>query len=72
MLGHTSIQMTMRHVHPAEEQQKIAPGKLEAFRIAGIVQAYREKPLGRNIAYYITHYSEPTKTTLSFQNTRLT
>jgi integrase len=39
MLGHTSIQMTMRYVHPAEEQKKIATGKLEAFRIAGIVQA---------------------------------
>lgn len=39
MLGHTSIQMTMRYVHPAEEQKKIATGKLEAFRIAGIVEA---------------------------------
>jgi integrase len=39
MLGHTSIQMTMRYVHPAEEQKKIAAGKLEAFRIAGIVEA---------------------------------
>jgi hypothetical protein len=39
MLGHTSIQMTMRYVHPAEEQKKIATGKLEAFRVAGIVQA---------------------------------
>jgi hypothetical protein len=38
MLGHTSIQMTMRCVHPAEEQKKLATGKLEAFRIAGIVQ----------------------------------
>jgi integrase len=39
MLGHTSIQMTMRYVHPAEEQKKIATGKLEVFRVAGIVQA---------------------------------
>jgi hypothetical protein len=39
MLGHTSIQMTMRCVHPAEEQKKLATGKLEVFRIAGIVQA---------------------------------
>ena len=39
MLGHISIQMTMRYVHPAEEQKKIATGKLEAFRIAGIVKA---------------------------------
>ena len=39
MLGHTIISMTIRYVHPAEEQKKIATGKLEAFRIAGIVQA---------------------------------
>lgn len=39
MLGHTSIQMTMRYVHPAEEQKKIAAGKFEAFRLAGIAQA---------------------------------
>jgi integrase len=42
MLGHTKIQMTMRYVHPAEEQKKIAAGKLEAFRIAGIVQAVQK------------------------------
>jgi hypothetical protein len=29
----------MRYVHPAEAQKKIAAGKLEAFRIAGIVEA---------------------------------
>lgn len=39
ILGHTSIQMTMRYVHPAEEQKKIAAGKHEAFRIAGILEA---------------------------------
>jgi integrase len=39
MLGHTSITMTIRYVHPAEEQKNIATGKLEAFRIAGIVEA---------------------------------
>ena len=39
MLGHTSISMTMRYVHPAEEQKRIATGKLEAFRIAGIVES---------------------------------
>jgi integrase len=39
LLGHTKIQMTMRYVHPAEEQKKIATGKLEAFRTAGILQA---------------------------------
>lgn len=45
MLGHTSIQMTMRYVHPAEEQKKIAAGKHEAFRIAGIVQAIEKNKL---------------------------
>lgn len=39
ILGHTSIQMTMRYVHPAEEQKKIAVGKFESFRLAGIVEA---------------------------------
>jgi len=39
ILGHTKIQMTMRYVHPAEEQKKIAVGKLESFRVAGIVEA---------------------------------
>jgi len=39
ILGHTSIQMTMRYVHPAEEQKRLAAGKLENFRIAGIVEA---------------------------------
>ena len=39
ILGHTKIQMTMRYVHPAEEQKKIAVGKLENFRLAGIVEA---------------------------------
>jgi hypothetical protein len=31
--------MTMRYVHPAEEQKKLAAGKLEEFRTAGILQA---------------------------------
>jgi integrase len=35
ILGHTSIQMTMRYVHPAEEQKRFAAGKLENFRLAG-------------------------------------
>jgi integrase len=39
ILGHTSIQMTMRYVHPAEEQKRFAAGKLETFRLAGIVEA---------------------------------
>jgi integrase len=39
ILGHTSIQMTMRYVHPAEEQKRFAAGKLETFRLAGMVEA---------------------------------
>jgi integrase len=34
LLGHTSIQMTMRYVHPAEEHKREAVGKLENFKIA--------------------------------------
>jgi hypothetical protein len=50
MLGHTSIQMTMQYVHPAEEQKKIATGKLEAFRIEGIVKTI-EKNRGAALQY---------------------
>ncbi|MGC2089137.1 MAG: hypothetical protein WA638_06880, partial [Candidatus Acidiferrales bacterium] len=39
MLGHTNIQMTMRYVHPAEEQKRLAAGKLETFRLNGIIEA---------------------------------
>ena len=39
ILGHTSIQMTMRYVRPAEEQKRLAAGKLETFRLAEIVEA---------------------------------
>jgi integrase len=39
ILGHTSIQMTMRYVHPAEEQKRFAAAKLETFRLAGMVEA---------------------------------
>jgi len=39
ILGHTAIQMTMRYVHPAEEQKRVAVGKLETYRLAQIVEA---------------------------------
>jgi integrase len=32
LLGHTSIQMTMRYVHPAEEHKREAAGKIENFK----------------------------------------
>jgi integrase len=34
LLGHTSIQMTMRYVHPAEAHKKEAAGKLEIYKAA--------------------------------------
>ncbi|MCZ6905071.1 MAG: tyrosine-type recombinase/integrase [Acidobacteria bacterium] len=34
LLGHTSISMTMRYVHPAEEHKREAVGKLENFKFA--------------------------------------
>jgi integrase len=39
ILGHANIQMTMRYVHPAEEQKRLAAGKLETFRQNGIIEA---------------------------------
>ncbi len=46
MLGHTSITMTMRYVHPAAEQKRLAAAKLETFRINGLIQAASEQALG--------------------------
>jgi len=43
ILGHTSIQMTMRYVHPAEEQKRFAASKLETFRQAGILEALEKR-----------------------------
>jgi integrase len=39
ILGHTTVQMTMRYVHPFEEQKCVAAGKLEGYRLAGILEA---------------------------------
>jgi integrase len=39
ILGHAKIAMTMRYVHPAEEQKRVAVGKLETYRLAQIVEA---------------------------------
>ena len=39
LLGHTTIQMTMRYVHPAAEQKRIAIEKFERFRAEGVFNA---------------------------------
>ena len=38
LLGHTSIQMTMRYVHPAEKHKREAVNKLESFKITEAVK----------------------------------
>jgi integrase len=43
LLGHASIQMTMRYVHPAAEQKRTAIEKFEKFRAEGIIAAVSAK-----------------------------
>jgi integrase len=47
MLGHTSITMTMRYVHPAAEQKRLAAAKLETFRVNGLIVAANEQAAER-------------------------
>jgi len=37
LLGHASIQMTMRYVHPAAEQKRVAIERFEKFRTEAII-----------------------------------
>lgn len=39
LLGHTTIQMTMRYVHPAAEQKRMAMEKFERYRAEGVINA---------------------------------
>jgi integrase len=43
LLGHTTIQMTMRYVHPAAEQKRIVIEKFERFRTDGVINAATKK-----------------------------
>jgi integrase len=38
LLGHTTIQMTMRYVHPAEEHKREAAGKIENFNAMNVLR----------------------------------
>jgi integrase len=38
LLGHTSILMTMRYVHPAEEHKKQATDKIEVYKAAEVIK----------------------------------
>ena len=50
ILGHKSMRMTMRYVHPAEEHKRFAAGKLETFRQAGILQAIEKRAQAATIS----------------------
>jgi hypothetical protein len=39
-----TITMTMRYVHPAAEQKRLAAAKLETFRVNGLMVAASEEP----------------------------
>jgi integrase len=46
LLGHATIQMTMRYVHPAAEQKRLTMEKFERFRAEAIINAAAPKSQG--------------------------
>jgi integrase len=50
LLGHASILMTMRYVHPAEEHKREAAGKLETFKIAEAAKLAEKRALVTTIS----------------------
>jgi integrase len=38
LLGHTTVQMTMRYVHPAEEHKREAAAKIENFKAMSVIK----------------------------------
>ena len=68
MRSHTKIQMTMRYVHPAEEQKRVAVGKLEMYRLAQIVAAVEKKSGGHYKSHYIVAIDMKSKVYNSLKN----
>jgi integrase len=44
LLGHTSVHMTMRYVHPAEEHKREAAAKIERFKTASAIELAARSP----------------------------
>jgi len=59
LMGHSTITITMRYVHPTPEHKREASEKLERFNAAGVIAAYEtgtgspqkspQRPMGRTV-----------------------